>query len=106
MLTNYVRVGSIDAPHEVTVRGRSRLRGCRVWAVTSQAASTGFWCQLRSPVRSVREPNRGDNIFREAVSDDEPSLAGQCQAALVRRVRGIPASLSTAAGTPASRQAL
>ena len=34
------------------------------------------------------------------------SLASCCQAAFVRRVRGIPASLRAAAGTPASRQAL
>jgi hypothetical protein len=34
------------------------------------------------------------------------SLQGTPQAALGRRVRGMPAALRTAAGTPASRQAL
>ena len=38
--------------------------------------------------------------------DEDPLADRCCQAALERRVRGTPASLSTAAGTPASRQAL
>ena len=94
------------SPPIITVRERSRRRGSRVRAVTSKAASTGCWRQLRSRAESAQESDRDDHIMREAASDDEPSLASRGQAALVRRVRGIPASLSTAAGTPASRQAL
>ena len=61
-----------------------------------------------------RTPNHGcrttsDNLARRSgrlALMRSLSLASYCQAAFVRRVRGIPASLSTAAGTPASRQAL
>ena len=92
-------------------RAESRSRAVAAWRLSGagrhlKGGIDRLLCHLQSQAESAHESNRHDHIIREAASDEESSLASRGQAAVVRRVRGIPASLSTAAGTPASRQAL